>query len=91
MEVSHTVISSSNLNSQNNQSSKILLIQESPPYERPKRNPKSESEKWPSESSGIYTGSIQSREESTAELDLKKEVPSVGAGATAGPTRFIFL
>jgi hypothetical protein len=67
----------------------VLFIQESPPYERPKRNPKSESEKWPSESSGIYTGSIQSREESTAELDLKKEVPLVGAAA--GSTRFVFL
>jgi len=45
--------------------------EDSPPYER--RGRKTDADKWPSESSGIYTGSIQSREESAAELDPKRD------------------
>ena len=67
-----------------------LFLQESPPYERPKRHPKPETdptEKWPSESSGIYTGSIQSREESTADLDLKKSEAAMASGRTSAQHR----
>ena len=66
-----------------------LFLQESPPYERPKRHPKpeTETEKWPSESSGIYTGSIQSREESTADLDLKKSEAAMASGRTSAQHR----